>query len=233
MDDPAVVPAINALDIGIGVLLLISAGLAYARGLVQEVLSVAGWIGATFATVYGFPYLKPFARQLTDLDIVADFGAGIVIFVVALVLLSLFTRRISKMVKDSSLNAVDRSLGFLFGLARGALIVVVAYIGLGMVYPEDDQPKWIHQARSMELIAPGATWLATLIPENLSAITGADDKAKDGKDAKKADQSAGKRRVIQDLMAPRPKSGDNKDPDGYSKKERQQMERLNEIVKDR
>jgi hypothetical protein len=85
----------------------------------------------------------------------------------------------------------------------------------------------------MELIAPGATWLATLIPENLSAITGADDKAKDGKDAKKADQSADKRRVIQDLMAPRPKSGDNKDPDGYSKKERQQMERLNEIVKDR
>ena len=78
MDDPAVVSAINGLDIGIGVLLLISAALAYARGLVQEVLSVAGWIGATFATVYGFPYLKPFARQLTDLDIVADFGAGIV-----------------------------------------------------------------------------------------------------------------------------------------------------------
>ena len=83
MDDPAVVSAINGLDIGIGVLLLISAVLAYVRGLVQEVLSVAGWIGATFATVYGFHTLKPFARQLTDIDIVADFGAGIVIFVVA------------------------------------------------------------------------------------------------------------------------------------------------------
>lgn len=233
MDNPAVVSAINGLDIGIGVLLLISAVLAYVRGLVQEVLSVAGWIGATFATVYGFPYLKPFARQLIGIDIVADFGAGIVIFVVSLVLLSLFTRRIAKVVKESALGAVDRSLGFLFGLARGALIVVVAYIGLGMVYPEDDQPKWVYQARSMELIAPGATWLATLIPENLSAITGADDIAKDGKDAKKANQPAGKRRVIQDLMAPRPKSGENKDPDGYSKKERQQMERLNEIVKDR
>ena len=230
MDNPAAIPIVNGLDIGIGILLLVSAVLAYVRGLVQEVLSVAGWIGATFATVYGFPYLKPFARQLTGIDIVADFGAGIVIFVVSLVLLSLFTRRISKVVKDSALGAVDRSLGFLFGLARGALIVVVAYIGLGMVYPEDEQPKWIHQARSMELIAPGASWLAALIPENLSAITGADDKAKDGKDAKRADQSAGKRRVIQDLMAPKPKSDGNKDPDGYGGKELQDMDRLHDNI---
>ncbi len=231
MDNPAdVVQTVNGLDIGIAALLLISAVFAYARGLVHEVLSVAGWIGASFATVYGFPYLKPFARQLTGIDIVADFGAGIVIFVVALVLLSLITRRISKMVKSSGLGAIDRSLGFLFGLARGALIVVVAYIGLGMVYPGDEQPKWIHQARSMELIAPGATWLATLIPENLSAITGADDKAKDGKGAKKADQPAGKRRVMQDLMAPKPKSGETKEPDGYGGKELQQMDRLHDNI---
>ncbi|MBT3306819.1 MAG: CvpA family protein, partial [Alphaproteobacteria bacterium] len=142
---------INALDIGVGVLLLVSALLAYARGLVQEVLSIGGWVGATFATFYGFPYLRPYARELTTIDVVADFAAGIVLFVLALVILSLLTRHISKAVKNSTLNAIDRSLGFLFGLARGALIVVIAYIGLGMVYPEDDQPKWVHQARSLEL----------------------------------------------------------------------------------
>ena len=61
--DPAIVPSIvNALDIGVGILLLISAVFAYLRGLVQEVLSIAGWIGAIFATVYGFPYAQPFAR---------------------------------------------------------------------------------------------------------------------------------------------------------------------------
>ena len=81
MDNPADVPIVNALDIGIAVLVLISAVLAYVRGLVHEVLAVAGWIGAIFATFYGFPFLRPFARQLTTIDIVADFGAGIVIFV--------------------------------------------------------------------------------------------------------------------------------------------------------
>jgi membrane protein required for colicin V production len=227
---------VNLLDIGVGLLILVSAIFAYVRGLVQEVLSIAGWIGAIFATVYGFPYLRPYARELTTIDIVADFGAGIVIFTIALVLLSLFTRRISKIVKSSGLNAIDRSLGFLFGLARGALIVVVAYIGLGMVYPEDEQPPWIHQSRSLELIKPGAELLASLIPKNLSAITGAENKDANGSAAERAAKKAGKllgtRKVIQDLMLPRPQNTDSKDPvtGGYGKKERQQMERLNDSI---
>ena len=228
----AIATGVNLLDIGVGLLILVSAIFAYVRGLVQEVLSIAGWIGAIFATVYGYPYLRPYARELTTIDIVADFGAGIVIFIIALVLLSLFTRRISKIVKSSGLNAIDRSLGFLFGLARGALIVVVAYIGLGMVYPEDEQPPWIHQSRSLELIKPGAELLASLIPENLSAITGAENKDANGSAAGKAEKPAGTRKIIQDLMLPRPQSTDTQDPvtGGYGKKERQQMERLNDSI---
>jgi len=223
---------VNVLDVGIGLLLLVSAVLAYARGLVQEVLSIAGWIGAIFATVYGFPYLRPYARELTTIDIVADFGAGIVIFIIALVILSLFTRRISKIVKNSALSAIDRSLGFLFGLVRGALVVVVAYIGLGIFYSQDEQPEWIRQSRSMELIIPGAELLASLIPENLNAITGAENKDANGLAAGKAEKPAGTRKIIQDLMLPRPQSTDTQGPvtGGYGKKERQQMERLNDSI---
>ena len=170
---PPVVNVVTMLDIGVIALLLISALLAYARGLVHEVLSVAGWIGAIFATIYGFPYLKPYARELTTINILADLGAGTVIFVVSLVLLSLFTRAISKRVKDSGLNAVDRSLGFLFGLLRGALVVVVAYIGLELVIAKDEQPEWVLHARSMELVDPGAALLKSLIPKNFSgAVAG-------------------------------------------------------------
>ncbi|MCH7936466.1 MAG: CvpA family protein [Proteobacteria bacterium] len=242
MDNPAEVPIVNALDIGVAVLVLISAAFAYARGLVHEVLSVAGWIGAIFATFHGFPFLRPYARQLTTIDIVADFGAGIVIFVLSLVILSLLTRRISKKVKDSTLNAVDRSLGFLFGLLRGALVVCIAYIGLEMFYPQDDRPQWISEARSMELIEPGAALLAALIPENFPAAGfGAGEDAGDSEEKKDADdKESGTRRVVQELLAPKPKGADDKkdgapegDAAGYGEKARQQMDRLNEILKDR
>lgn len=240
MDNPSDLPIINVLDIGIIVLLLLSGFLAYARGLVHEVLSVAGWIGAIFATIYGFPFLKPFARRVTEIEIAADFGAGVVIFVVTLVLLSLVTRRISKKVKDSPLNAVDRSLGFLFGLLRGALIAVIAYIGLGMVYPEDDQPEWVLEARSMKLLSPGAAMLTELIPESFT-ISGDEkeapgDEKGDKKGDKKKDRhrdSSNKRRVVQDLLAPKPKSKNGGDVLGYGQKERQQMEQLHETIKDR
>ncbi len=232
MDNPSDLPIVNGLDIGIIVLLLLSGFLAYARGLVHEVLSVAGWIGAIFATIYGFPLLKPFARLVTEIDIVADFGAGVVIFVVSLILLSLVTRRISKKVKDSALNAVDRSLGFLFGLLRGALICVIAYIGLGMVYPDDDQPEWILQARSMELLRPGAAMLTNLIPENFT-VGGDEKEAGGGEKEDQPQDRSNKRRVVQDLLAPKPKSKNGDDVLGYGQKERQQMEQLHETIKDR
>lgn len=237
MDNPGELPpVVTMVDIGVIALLLISALLAYARGLVHEVLSVAGWIGAIFATVYGFPYLKPYARELTTINILADLGAGMVIFVVSLVLLSLFTRAISRRVKDSSLNAIDRSLGFLFGLLRGALVVVVAYIGLEMVMTKDEQPEWVLHARSMELVDPGAALLKSLIPENFGAAVAAkpagEDAGAEGA-ARKAKEIFGARRVVKDLLAPQPKGAGGKDAPGYGKKERLQMERLHDSIRDR
>ncbi len=236
MDNFSDLQIARLLDMGVVVLLLISAVLAYMRGLVHEVLSVAAWIGAIFATIYGFPYLRPYAREWVEIDLVADFGAGVVIFVVALVLLYFITRRISKKVKASTLNAVDRSLGFLFGLLRGALIVVVAYIGLGMVYPEDDQPEWVLEARSMELIRPGAQMLTGLIPEDFDFGDDGkktDGEAEGGKAGKKDKKPRDKRRVVLDLIAPKPKGKNGDDVVGYGEKERQQMERLHETIKDR
>jgi len=222
---------LGGLDIGVGVILLLSAVIAYARGLVHEILAVAAWVGAIVAAMYGFPYLRPIARKWIEIELVADFGTGIVIFVVVLVFLSLITRKISKKVKDSALNAVDRSLGFLFGLARGALIAVIAYIGLGLLYPGEDQPEWITKARSVELLKPGAVMLTALIPENFSFP--GKDKKKDNPDAKSdAPHSGDPRKVILDFIQPKPKGSDQEGAIGYGSKDRQrldqQIERLND-----
>ena len=218
---------INYLDIGIGLLLLLSGIFAYTRGIVQETLSIAGWIGAIFITIYAFPYLKPYAQKIITIKIVADFATGIIIFITSLLLISLFTKRISKVVKNSELNAIDSSLGFLFGLARGALILIIAYIGLRTIYPEINQPEWIKNSRSIRLIKPGAEFLVALIPENLNVLT--------NKNVIDNGNSNFSGNDINSLMLPRPKNLDtrNKDTGGYSKKERQQMERLNDSIQKR
>lgn len=152
-------------DVGILIVLIISALLAFARGLIKETLSVAGWVGAIFAVLYLFPLLKPFARKLIPLDILADAVTGTMIFVVALVAISIVSYTIAKRVRDSSLNAIDRSLGFVFGLVRGAIVVCIAFLILVQLVPTADHPSWIQEARSLPAVELGANLLIKLVPE--------------------------------------------------------------------
>ncbi len=215
---------VNVVDIGVLAVLLISAVLAYARGFVHEVLSVGGWIGAIFATFYGFPYAKPFARKYIPLEIAADLTAGIVIFIVTLVFLSLLTRAVAKQVQSSALNVLDRSLGFLFGLARGAVLVCVAYIGLELIMPPAEQPVVVQSARTMQLIKPGAALLRSIVPDHISArAIGGDGSSDTGSTSV---GNSGGTIDLQRLNSPTPKQSDTPTKQGYDASTRQGMERL-------
>ena len=214
---------INVFDAVVILILLISAFLAYMRGFVHEVLSVGGWIGTIFATFYGLPYVTPYARKLIKIEWGADLAAGIVIFILFLVMFSYITRAISKRVEGSMLNALDRALGFLFGMARGAIVVCILYIGISIVIPKEEHPKLIFKAKSMELISPGAEFLLEILPENASpkAMSDAAIQAK-----KNTETIFGAKKVMENLISPKPKSDSTKDTGAYGRKERLDMERL-------
>lgn len=154
-------------DVGVLIVLIISALLAFARGFIKETLSVVGWVGAIFAVLYIFPVLalRPFARDLIPLNILADAVTGSVIFLVALVTISIVSYAITKRVRESSLNAIDRSLGFLFGLLRGAVVICIAYLVLVQLVPVAERPIWIQEARSRLPVEIGANLLIKLVPE--------------------------------------------------------------------
>lgn len=158
---------VNITDIAVIVIIAISAVAALIRGFVHEMLSMVSWIGAGIATAYGIEYVIPYARELTTIQPLADIGAGVTIFVIVLIILSLGTRMISKRIQDSSLGALDRSLGVLFGLARGALLVCIAWLGITIAVPREDLPEWLTEARSLPLIEAGAAWIEAYIPEDM------------------------------------------------------------------
>lgn len=155
----------NLLDmIVIGVVLL-SGLFAFARGFVKEALSVAAWIGAGFAALYGLPYATPVAERFLPRGAVAEAAAGLAVFLVALIILSLATSSVARRVKESSLSAVDRTLGLVFGLVRGLVLVCIAYIALSWALPPAaQQPTWIAEARTLPLLATGAERLRALVP---------------------------------------------------------------------
>jgi membrane protein required for colicin V production len=157
---------LTAFDVGVAVLVLISAILATARGFTREILSLATWVGAAAVAAYLYFYqpdlLKPyFADELIGRIVLV--GAG---FLISLIILHLITMRIADFVVDSRIGPLDRTLGFIFGVARGALIAVVAVIFLLWLIPGGQQP-WLQDSRSLPILRNFGDSLIAMLPPDL------------------------------------------------------------------
>ena len=161
------------LDIILAAIMLISGLLAMLRGLTREVLSILSWAVAAVATLYFFPKYQAEARTYIEPNLLADAVLAGGIFLVVLIIVSLITVRISDGVLDSRVGALDRTLGFVFGLARGLVLVVIAYLFFTWLVPEETQPEWIRTARSLPILKQTGDAIVSLLPEDpASAIPG-------------------------------------------------------------
>ena len=210
---------ITLLDIILLVVMMISALLAMVRGFMREILSIASWAGAAVITIYAYPKLLPMAKQYVSNDMVA-MGATIAgTFLGTLIVVSIFTIKISDMVLDSRVGALDRTLGFLFGLGRGLIIVVVAFLFFAWLVPEKTQPGWVLNAKSRAVLKNTGDWLMSMLPDDPeSTILKRLKKPKGGGDTEEP----------QDAPATPERRSDNLrgEDGGYGKAERQGMREL-------
>ncbi|GAB4307437.1 MAG: CvpA family protein [Roseovarius sp.] len=122
------------IDGVVALVVVLSAMLAYSRGLVREVLAIAGWVAAGVVAFIFAPEVEPLVSEIPVAgDLLADscelsmVAAFTVVFAVALLAASLITPLFASLVQRSALGGVDQALGFLFGVARGVVLVAVAY----------------------------------------------------------------------------------------------------------
>ena len=166
----------NPLDIAVIAIVVLSAVFAFARGFVREALSIVAWVGAAAITVYGFNPVLLFVSPLVNNVLLAQLIAGFGLFVVSLIVLTIATGYLARLVRASALSPIDRTLGFIFGLARGVLIVCLAYLLLDFVQPSE-RPAWIRDAKSAPYLHQGADMLRQFLPEQLKIKNAAIDDA--------------------------------------------------------
>jgi membrane protein required for colicin V production len=157
---------ITILDLVLLGVMLISGLLAMVRGFMREILSIAAWGTAALVTLYAFGKLLPTAKTYFSNDTVASVVVVAGVFVGTLIVVSIITVRISDMILDSRIGALDRTLGFLFGLARGLLIVVVAYQFFTWLVPDKQRPDWVTGAKSRTVLDGTGQWLLSLLPDD-------------------------------------------------------------------
>lgn len=129
------------VDWSIIVLIAVSGLISLTRGFVREALSLVVWIAAgAVAWLYGgalaghlVPYIElPSARVI---------AACAILFVLTLMVGALLTHLLGLLVNATGLSGTDRLLGMVFGVARGALLVVIV-VGLLSLAPVQQDPWW-------------------------------------------------------------------------------------------
>jgi membrane protein required for colicin V production len=162
---------LTLLDIILIAVMVVSGLLAMVRGFVREVFAIVSWVAAALVTLYAYPHALPFAKQYISNDTFAMAATVGSLFIITLLIVSIITVRISDLVLDSRIGALDRTLGFLFGLARGFLIMVVAFLFFNwLVQNEQGQPEWIRDARTKLVLQSAGDWLISILPEDPESL---------------------------------------------------------------
>lgn len=208
-------------DIAVVAIVVLAGLIAFSLGFVRVVLALLGWVGAAFATLYGFSYLRPIAREWISVGILADAAAGAAIFIATLIVLTIISHAIGRRIRSSSMSAIDRSLGLVFGLFLGAVVVSLIYLGLAWAVDlPKQQPDWYRTARTRPVVEWSASQLLSLVPPEWR------EPMSSGAGKPATSNTLDSERAMQKLIAPRTEGGTQQQKSGYGKSERREMDRL-------
>lgn len=157
------------LDLGVIGVVFVSAILSLMRGFTREVLAIGSWIAAAAAAYYLYPYVMPYLAPYIHKTVVLEAVAAAVVFFATLIVVSLFTVRLSDAILDSKIGALDRSLGFVFGAARGFLLAVVAFAIFNWLVGDKQQPEWVQNAKTRPMLTDTADRIIALLPDDAAA----------------------------------------------------------------
>jgi membrane protein required for colicin V production len=216
---------VNTLDLAVLGVIALSAVFAFARGFVRETLSILAWVGAALVTLYGFNHLYGLVIRFVTTPLLADLVAGAGLFVTSLIVLTILTGYLARFVQASALSPIDRTLGLIFGAARGAVLVSLAYLMLDVSLPQNDRPAWIKQAKSEPFLVQGADLLRSMLPESLQvkSATAADDAQRALERAKDAEKAM---RALSTPAASLPAKPGQEQAPSYKSGDRRDMDRL-------
>lgn len=230
-------------DIVVLAILTISALIAFLRGVIRETLTILGMVGGLAAAFYGGPILLPHMKNwlgvkegvepekllgVLPYDILASILAYGLVFIVVVIILSVLSHMIAETARNIGLGPVDRTLGVIFGIARGILLLGIIYLPFHVLAGEEQKEQWFAGSKTYFYIEQTSIALANLLPESTM------EKFKeDAKTVQEGVETQEKLKQI-DLLkennmqpaVPRNQAPANENAPGYSEEFRDQMDQL-------
>lgn len=146
---------------------LASVVIGLVRGFVAEVMALVVWAVALLASALLAPTLTDALASSIETPSGRIFLAYALIFVGTLLVGAIVTWMLRKLVQGTGLSGTDRLLGGVFGIARGAALVVLVVLMLGLTpFPRD---AWWRESRLLPQVVVLAERARAWLPERIAA----------------------------------------------------------------
>jgi len=159
----------NWLDYAIIGIIGLSVLVSIARGFVREALSLATWIAAVWISIHFYHFASEWLRSYIISNSIRMIAAFLALFCLSLLLGSLLSFMLVQFVHKTGLSGTDRTLGMIFGLARGVLIVSIALLIMSVFLPhtnDPEHPSALQESHLAPEFKPIMDWLKQFLPEN-------------------------------------------------------------------
>ena len=157
---------LNNLDVIFLIIVGISALVGIARGMTKELLSIIGWVLAAAALFYLVPLVNPFMQTYVSSELLASIVSGMLILLIFCIIWILTVDKLASLIRSSKLSALDRLFGFVFGTARGILLVVLVALLISTLMPEDSKKGVFEKSVLFEQANACVEPLKEMIPQS-------------------------------------------------------------------
>ncbi|MGH1379001.1 MAG: CvpA family protein [Alphaproteobacteria bacterium] len=231
------------LDAVVAVILLISISIALLRGFIREVLTIFGIGGGILAAYVCGPLLLPFIMDWMGIvpgDDAAEKLFGILpyeyaayaasyglLFIVFVVLLSILSHFLAEFAKNLGLGALDRTLGALFGIVRGVLVLGLLYLpAFYLINDEEQKEEYFAGSKSHTYLEMTSAWIDSFVPKSV------EDNLETGIEKAKNVSGMGKKLQEMNVLKSSSEEQHKSKKDGYTSEFRDQMNEMFEENKD-
>ncbi|MCP4492838.1 MAG: CvpA family protein [Gammaproteobacteria bacterium] len=154
------------LDLAIIGIILVSTLISLVRGFIKESISLASWVMAGFIAFRYFASLAEMLLPYIESPTLRTGSAFSILFVSTLIIGAIINFMASQMVSRTGLSGTDKTLGMVFGAARGVLIVTMVVLLFGLT-PMPSEPWW-QDSTMVPYFTNLASWLKEVLPQDIA-----------------------------------------------------------------
>ena len=134
------------------------------RGFIKELFSIIGWIFAIILATSYTPFVLSKIQVMLPSISLSPLIAGVLIALIVYILFRILGGLSQKKLAKANLSAINRSLGFLLGVAKGFALVCITIFITKTFLNEAEYPKWLRTSKSLPLIESMTMFAASQLP---------------------------------------------------------------------